>query len=379
MSTLHEILQFTAALHFQQAYEDEYTSTQLGSHIQRINDQTDLNALDIILVGCGEFRGQKKNAAYNDGPDKIRRELYRLHYWHPEIAIGDIGNIMEGASLADTRAALKTVLSELKQAGKKVVIIGGSHDLTLQQYDVFKEAQEIIDFTIVDMLADVAEGNGTNYDDYLLTALTSTPNFVRHFNLIGFQSYFVNPNLIETLDKLRFDCLRVGKAREDIEQIEPTLRGTHLLSIDMNAVRYSDAPANKMASPNGFYGDEMCKITRFAGMSPVLHSLGIYGYVSEQDTESITAKLIAQMLWYYIDGVSIGKSEASLSDKDQFLQYQITFTDNNSLFLKSKRTNRWWMRLPEGQLIPCSHKDYLTACNNEIPERWLREMERIVG
>jgi formiminoglutamase len=378
MSTILELQQFTANLHFQETNQFVYTPTQLGAHIQQIVPDTDIEALDIILVGCGECRGQKLNAQYSDGPDKIREALYKLHYWHPDVKIGDLGNIMEGASLADTRAALKTVLADLKSMGKKVIVLGGSHDLTLQQYDVFKEAGEIIDFTIIDMLADVAEGNGTNYDDYLLTALTSTPNFVRHFNLIGFQSYYVNPNLIETLDKLRFDCIRVGKAREDIEQIEPVLRGTHLLSLDMNAVRYSDAPANKMASPNGFYGDEMCKITRFAGMSPTLFSFGIYGYHPSQDTEDITARLIAQMLWYYIDGVSVGKTEVELNDKDQFLEYHITFTDNNSLFLKSKRTNRWWMKLPDGRFIACTHKDYLTACNNEIPERWLREMERSV-
>ncbi len=379
MSTIQEIQQFTAAIHFQELATEEYAPTQLGSHIQQISSGTDMDAIDIVLIGCGEFRGQKRGASYSSGPDRIREELYKLHYWHQEVKIGDLGNIMEGKSLADTRAALKTVLSELHAMGKKVLVLGGSHDLTLQQYEVFKEAEEIIDFTIVDMLADVAEGSGTNYDDYLMTALTSTPNFVRHFNLIGFQSYYVNPHLIETLDKLRFDCLRVGKAREDIEQIEPTLRGTHLLSLDINAVRYSDAPVNRMASPNGFFGDEMCKITRFAGMSATLNSFGIYGYIPEQDFENITAKLISQMLWYYIDGVSVGKSEASLDDKDQFFEYQITFTGHNSLFLKSKRTNRWWIKLPEGRFIPCSHKDYISACNNEMPEIWLREMERMVG
>ncbi len=379
MSTIQEIQQFTAAIHFQELTTEEYAPTQLGSHIQQISSGTDMDAIDIVLIGCGEFRGQKRGASYSSGPDRIREELYKLHYWHQEVKIGDLGNIMEGKSLADTRAALKTVLSELHAMGKKVLVLGGSHDLTLQQYEVFKEAEEIIDFTIVDMLADVAEGSGTNYDDYLMTALTSTPNFVRHFNLIGFQSYYVNPHLIETLDKLRFDCLRVGKAREDIEQIEPTLRGTHLLSLDINAVRYSDAPVNRMASPNGFFGDEMCKITRFAGMSATLNSFGIYGYIPEQDFENITAKLISQMLWYYIDGVSVGKSEASLDDKDQFFEYQITFTGHNSLFLKSKRTNRWWIKLPEGRFIPCSHKDYISACNNEMPEIWLREMERMVG
>ena len=65
-------------------------------------------------------------------------------------------------------------------------------------------------------------------------------------------------------------------------------------------------------------------------MSSTLQSFGTFGYIPEHDTENITAKLIAQMLWYYIDGVSIGKTEADFDNKEQFLEYHITFTDNNS-------------------------------------------------
>lgn len=378
MSTIQDLLQFTAGLHFQEVNEEQYSETQLGSHIQRITPDTDIDSLDLIILGCGERRGQKGNLDYSIGPDKIREELYRLHDWHPHVSIGDLGNVMQGASLEDTRAALRTNLSELMNMGKRVVILGGSHDLTLQQYEVFKEKDEIIDFTIIDMLADVAEGNGSNYDDYLMTALTSSPNYVRHFNLIGFQSYYVNPNLVEALDKLRFDCIRVGMAREDIEQLEPAIRNSHLLSIDMNAVRYSDAPANKMASPNGFFGDEMCKLTRFAGMSGALKSLGIYGYMPELDIHNLTAKLISQMLWYYIDGIHVGKREASLNDREQFLEYLVNTNELNTLFLKSKKTNRWWMQMPDGHFVACTHKDYVIAANNDIPERWMREMERMV-
>jgi hypothetical protein len=122
----------------------------------------------------------------------------------------------------------------------------------------------------------------------------------------------------------------------------------------------------------------MCKLTRFAGMSTTLNSMGIYGYLPEHDREHITAKLLAQMIWYFIDGVHVLKNESPLEELDQFMEYQITFTDNNTLFIKSKKTNRWWMKLPNGNFIPCSHKDYITACNNEIPERWMREVERLV-
>ena len=141
---IQELQHYTAALHFREISETTYTPTQLGTHIEQIVPGTDLGKLDIILVGCGEYRGQHRNSLYSDGPDKIREELYKLHYWHPEVKIGDLGNVMEGKSLADTRAALKTVLAELKTLGKKVIVLGGSHDLTLQQYEVFKDAEELI-------------------------------------------------------------------------------------------------------------------------------------------------------------------------------------------------------------------------------------------
>jgi arginase family enzyme len=379
MSTIQELLHYTSRTDFSKAQGKTYLPTQLGNHVYFIDeDHTDIDSLDIILVGCGEFRGQSPTMEYSNGPDLIREEFYKLHYWHAGVKIGDIGNILQGVSLGDTRAALKTVLHELQLHGKKVLVLGGSHDLTLQQYNVFREQDEIIDFTVIDMLADLDDTSGNRYDNHLMEALTSSPNFVRHFNLLGFQSYFVNPNLIETFDRLHFDCIRVGKAREDIEQLEPVLRSSHIASIDINAIRYSDAPANKLGSPNGFYGDEMCKLTRFAGMSTSLCSMGIYGYIPQNDTELITAKLLAQMVWYFVDGVNVLKNESPLEDLDQFMEYQITFTDNNALFMKSKKTNRWWMKLPNDSFIPCSHKDYITACNNEIPERWMREVERLV-
>lgn len=372
-----ELLHYTSPLRHSDIEYHNYLPTQLGSQVKFVDENnSDIDSLDVIIIGCGEMRGQQANSSYSSGPDIIRDQLYQLHAWHHDLQIGDMGNIIQGASVQDTRAALKTLLFELQQMNKKVLLIGGSHDLTMQQYEVFKMQEKLIDFTIVDMLADLNDSPGTRYDNYLLEALTSSPNFIRNFNLIGFQSYYVNPNVIETFDKLRFDCIRLGKAREDIEQLEPLMRSSHIASIDINCVKYSDAPANKNASPNGFFGDEICKIARFAGMGERMSSFGIYGYMPEQDEHHITAKLISQMIWYYIDGLYLQKDEAPLSDSNQFLEYHITFTDNDTLFYKSKKTNRWWMKMHNNEVIPCSYQDYLCACNNEIPERWLREMER---
>jgi hypothetical protein len=177
------------------------------------------------------------------------------------------------------------------------------------------------------------------------------------------------------MDKLRFDCYRVGTAKESIEEMEPVIRNTNLLSLDISALKNSDAPASN--APNGFSGEEACMLTRYAGMSPVLNSFGIYGYRPENDVKNLTAKQIAQMLWYFIDGKSRNKQEAFLEDRHNFNEYHTVFSEMDTVFLQSKKTGRWWMQLPNKKLIACSYNDYLNASSNEIPERWLRAQERV--
>jgi formiminoglutamase len=357
-----------------------YEPLQWGANVRCFNrDDFDWEDADIVLVGCGEWRGEDENATlHNEGPDAVREQLYKLYNWHVGIKIADAGNIRHGATVDDSRAALRIVLTELHEAGKTVIILGGSHDLTVQQYEPYKKAQEMINLSVADMLIDLDETEVTTSRSFLMDMITSQPNFVSHYNHIGFQSYYAHPRMIETLDKLRFDFFRLGKAREHMEDMEPVLRNSHLFSFDLNCVKYSDAPMNAEGSPNGFTGDEACMLTRYAGMSGKLSSFGIYGYRSETDVNQMTARLISQMVWYFIDGYLVRKSEAAITDHEEFVVFHVSFTDNDTVFLKSKRTNRWWMRLPNQSYVPCSYNDYVLASSDEIPERWLREQERLL-
>ena len=148
-----------------------------------------------------------------------------------------------------------------------------------------------------------------------------------------------------------------------------------MLSFDISAIKNSDSPASNV--PNGFTGEEACMLTRFAGLSSVLNTFGIYGYRQENDIKNLTAKQIAQMIWYFIDGKSRNKQEASFEDKHNFNEYHTAFSEMDTVFLQSKKTGRWWMQLPGKKLIACSYNDYMQASSNEIPERWLRAQERI--
>jgi len=298
-----------------------------------------------------------------------------LFYWHTDISIADIGNIKTGSLYTDSYAALKTVVQELINDRKTVIILGGSHDLTLAQYNAYAENKKLIEASCIDALIDLNIDSPFHHENFLMEMLTSEPNYIRHYNHIGFQSYYVHPRMLETMDKLRFDCYRVGHVKESIDEMEPVIRNSHLLSFDISAIAHAYAPANSV-SPNGFTGEESCALMRYAGMSPNVNSIGIYGYSPQHDKDELTAKQVSHMLWYILDGRSRGKREAQLDEKDSFTEYHMAFAEVDTTFLQSKKTGRWWMQLPDRRFIACSYKDYLLASSNEIPERWLRAQER---
>ncbi|MES2704166.1 MAG: formimidoylglutamase [Bacteroidota bacterium] len=377
---MEDIRSFFEQEHFiEKQGEYAYQPLQLGANISCMTkDSFEWEDADIVLVGCGEWRGEDKTIPYGTGPDAVRAELYKMYYWHSAIKIADAGNIIQGATADDTRAALCMALQEIHQAGKIAVVIGGAHDLTMQQYEVFRKAEQMIVASVADMLIDLDEAEETTSGSFLMDMLTGTPNYTSHYSHIAFQSYYAHPRMLETLDKLRFDFYRLGKVREHIEDMEPVLRNSDLFSFDLSCVRYCDAPANINGSPNGLTGEEACMLTRYAGMSEKLTSIGIYGYNEGNDSHGMTARLVSQMLWYFVDGYLVRKTEAQLTERDEFVLFNVAFTDNDTVFLKSKRTNRWWMKLPNQVFVPCSYNDYLVASKDEIPERWLREQERLM-
>jgi arginase family enzyme len=377
MSDFLNIADFLSPINIHEISNDEgYKDGQLGTVIHSYQEEfPDLDEVQLVLVGCGEQRGSGLIHGQSKAPDIIRRHFYSLYYWHQDITIADIGNIKAGSLYTDSYAALKTVVQELINDGKTVIILGGSHDLTLAQYYAYAENKKVIEASCVDALIDLNLDSLFRHENFLMEMLTGEPNYIRHYNHIAFQSYYVHPRMLETMDKLRFDCYRVGSVKESIDEMEPVIRNSQLFSFDISAIAHAYAPAT-FSSPNGLNGEEACVLMRYAGMSPNVNTIGIYGYDVQYDKEELTAKQIAHMLWYVLDGRSRGRREATLDEKESFNEYHMTFAEVETVFLQSRKTGRWWMQLPDKKFIACSYKDYLLASSNEIPERWLRAQER---
>lgn len=348
-----------------------------------------LNNTKIAIVGVDENRGAEKDYNVNNASDNIRKKLYELKFHGNKVQIADIGNIVLGVTVEDTYAALTEIVISLVQAKIIPVIIGGSQDLTVAHYNAYKKIDQIINMVGVDPRFDLGlPSEPLSSVTWLGNIVMDQPNHLYNYSNIAHQTYFVGDYAVNMMDNLFFDTYRLGVVNEDTKEIEPIVRNADVLTVDLSAIRYSDAAAVVKPSPNGLNGESICQIMYYSGMSDKLEGIGIYEYVPSIDKEGMTAALIGQMIWYFIEGYSNRKNDLPDSSSSQFTVYKIALRENNDEihFLKSNVTGRWWMEVPlnktkrkldRHQLVPCSYDDYQKACRNEIPERWWQALKKL--
>ena len=347
----------------------------------------DLDTVKIAIFGVQEDRNSENNFGCGENLHFIRRKFYELFPgdWHTEIA--DLGNVLKGNEVNDTYFAVAEIINYLLKKNIIPIILGGGQDITYVNYRAYDTLEQTVNITAVDSRFDLGSfEEGLTSQSYLSKIIMQEPNNLFNYTNVGYQTYFNPQDEIDLLESLFFGTYRLGKAKE-LENIVPAFRDADIVSIDMGAVKQSDAPANNNASPNGFYGDEICAIARYAGISDKVSSFGIYEYNSKYDQNHQTANLIAQMMWYFIEGVNFRVKDYPFSNKENYQKFTVLFEDDDPLvFYKSHKTGRWWIevqilsdnKFKRHALIPCTYQDYQQAIAHNIPERWYKAMKKLV-
>ena len=211
------------------------------------------------------------------------------------------------------------------------------------------------------------------------------PNNLFNYSNIGYQTYYNSQEEIQLLENLYFDAYRLGEVK-NLQLVEPIMRDADIVSIDIGAVKQSDAIANNNCSPNGFYGEEICAIARYAGISDKVTSFGVYEYNARIDNKNQTAALIAQVIWYFIEGVNFRAKDYPYSTKESYQKFTVMLEDDDPVnFYKSDKSGRWWMEInlitdnkyKRHTLIPCAYQDYVKATERQIPERWYKAQQKL--
>ncbi len=350
----------------------------------------DLEGVDLAIIGVKEERGAVDNKGCADGVDYIRKALYPLFNHWPQLYIIDLGDIKIGKELNDTYYAVSQVLTELMKNKVVPIIIGAGQDLTYTMYQVYEPTGKLINIAAVDPMFDIGnDKEALNSHSYLSHIILHQPNFLFNFTNIGYQSYYVDIENIELMKQLLFDAYRLGNIKQNIELTEPLIRNANLLSFDVSAIRAADAPGVKNASPNGFNGEEACRMTRYAGLSYKLSSIGFFEYNPHYDINSRTANLIAEMIWYFIEGFANRQDDVPTLKSTDFKRYNVQIGDSQDVvFLCHKITGKWWMdmsflqnadqRYERHHFIPCSKEDYDQAMRNELPDKWWQFYQKLM-
>ncbi|MDR6966220.1 hypothetical protein J2X31_000213 [Flavobacterium arsenatis] len=360
------------------------SSQNLGSKVvlHSSKDFPDLNKVDLAIIGVLENRGAE-NQIEDVNLDHIRKELYGLFpgNWHKSIA--DLGDIKAGNSVEDTYFALKKVVAELVKRKIVPVVIGGTQDLTYSLYRAYDELEQMVNLVSIDNKFDFGkEASELSATSYITKMILEEPNNLFNYSNIGYQTYYNSQEEIDLIEKLFFEAYRLGEISNNISISEPVFRDADIISLDLTSVKSCDSGNFITFTPNGFNGKEICSLSRYAGISDKVSLFGIFNHNNSKQ-ESV---LIAQIIWYFIEGYHYRSNEYPFGSRDNYLKYIVPLDEEELVFYKSDKTERWWIEIPfisnvnnklkRNTLLPCSYEDYLGATNQEIPERWWKAQRR---
>jgi arginase family enzyme len=371
------------------AHNELLSQQSLGKKITIHSKQLGIPDLDnahVAIIAVLENRNDINYLGEEFNVNEIRKAFYALFpgNWHTNIV--DLGDINKGETVEDTYFALKTAVSLLVQKKIIPIIIGGSQDVTYSMYRAYDSLMPMVNIVNVDSRFDLGDSNKPiKNNSFVGKIILDQPYNLFNYASIGYQTYYNSQEEIDLMDKLYFESYRLGEVSSNITLVEPVLRDANIVSIDLNAVKASEVSLKQKSSPNGLDGKEICAIARYSGISNKVSSFGVFEYKPSQDDE-ITASLISQIVWYFIEGVNFRVKDDDFLIDDNYQKF-ITLVDFQELvFYKSKKTERWWIEIPfleevnnklkRHTLLPCMHQDYLDACNNIVPERWYKAFQK---
>jgi arginase family enzyme len=346
----------------------------------------ELDKHQVAIVGIpvddnGLIKGSK------EAPNMVRNRLYQLRKLSRNLRVYDLGNIKNGGNINDTYFAIRDVLLELMDREVTTILLGGSQDLSRGALMALEKQEGLHHVLTVDSMLDFATGddpvNSRNYLGQIMEK-KSDPSF--GYTNLGHQAYFVTSLQMEKLEKFYLESIRLGEARKNIQNAEPLIRDSRFIGIDLGAVRQSDAPGASIPSPSGFTGEELCQITRYAGLSEQVGILGFFEFNPKADPQGQTAHLVAQAAWYFLEGYSHRIPENPIDTPEHIKKFIVNLNaaGHDIVFHKSTLSERWWMEIPVRNsvtgtnfYVSCSYDDYQQACNQEIPDRWWRFLHRL--
>lgn len=357
----------------------------MGKSIQVYTEKLgfpDLKNIGIAIIGVQESR----NSYYpvlDYEINSFRRFFYQLYPGNWKVQLADLGDLPSGENPEDTYFALKEIIKHLRQVNIIPVIIGGSQDLTIALYRSFEKTNQWVNMVAVDNRFDFSqEEELISGRSYMSEIIMETPSKLYNFTNLGYQSFLIAQEELDLMDKLFFEAYRLGYVLDFPEKTEPIFREADITSFDMKVLSALADGTYPKGMPNGIDSRTICSLARYAGISDRVSVAGFF----ELPNSPIFHQLLAQTIWYFIEGVNCRFGEYPVAITQGFTKYNVPMSDRDLVFYKSEKSQRWWIALEvenylnnksqRSTLLSCTHEDYVEACRDILPDRWWKATKR---
>lgn len=353
---------------------EHYSNLQIGHYIYKDIDQVKANS--IVLISCPQIVNE--NEKFTSQNFLIKEEFYKFSAGNWQLPIFDLGEILPGSSAQDTAFALQSIIKFCLERKAFPIVLGGSMELLYYLYRSFSKDKALNVVTIdSEIQLEIYEGDLTE-ENYIFRIINEEPNQLFNFSNLGYQSYLTSYKIHDTLQALDFEAHRLGDLIVDLKEAEPVIRVADLVGLNLNSIQTSNSNFNTKPNPNGFSNREICTLARYIGVSNQMKASLIANFLDSKND----ALLVAQIIWYIIEGLNTKNSYQESSDN--YINYNVLISDSEIVFVKDKLIDKWWIKLnlekneTYSKLIPCSYNDYLNAVSGEMPERYLIALRKFL-
>jgi arginase family enzyme len=339
---------------------------QLGNLIS-----TQIQENGIVLVFCSDYRGLQNGEAEILDFRKLRKELYHLSKLDFEIPVCDLGDLISGKSHEDTHYILQEVLSMCHYKNAIPVIIGGSNDLAFSLFSALNFHHKNISYTqISDIISLSNEGDEITEKNFLSKILGSKTMSLKNYHHLGYQKHLNELDSVKLMKEVEFEVVRLAEMMNSTDKTEPFFRKADLFTLNCDAVESRGDGFSANPQVNGLNSREVCAFMKEAGLSENLKSVGIFNFNALSE-DFLNHQLLAQMIWYLIEGINIQKSHPV---ERNFETFWVMIGQDQYAFKRDIFRNMWYFGEDENpdKLIPCSLSDYDEAKRGNLHQRFLK-------
>ncbi len=250
------------------------------------------------------------------------------------------------------------------------MIVGGSNDLAFSLFSALNFHQNNINYTQVSNVVSLKQDEEIHESNFLSKILGSKNFSIKNYHHLGYQKHLNEMDSVRLIKEVQFDIIRLAEMMNSTEKTEPYFRKADLVTINCDAIESFGEPFSMNPQVNGLNRREICGYMKEIGLSEKLKSVGIFNYNIYSDSQ-LNHQLLAQMIWYLIEGINIQRSHPKEKSYETFY---VLINDEKYAFKREVFSNLWYFGEDDNidNCIPCSRSDFDEAKKGFLNSRFTR-------